>query len=401
MNNEDFADSKDSVSGGKRMRRDPKMPKKPLSAYIYFSQETREQIKKENPKMQVSNIMKEVSNRWSSMTKEQKGKYATEAKNDKKRYEKELSMINKNKLSEPPSKVKNSDTEVSHKQQKCYDIDNEYETPLDFKNQSVSKLDITNQRKSHANDTKPSVQVYRNETGFKQTEPNYFRTLVDKNTEATKPPIDVQNDTISIDEPKFFSFPSVKNTPELVMNNPHSPLIKTDANSFVGGSNLHHIDTSKQMYTNRFNPFSNTIGQSMNVNVNRNTNYSNRQNEFTSNVNYTPSQMIHSPAINPFGNYGMGSVSPSGFTPIRTNLQRHSPMFSPANVSYQQYLNTSPNMNSMSGQTFGYQRTPVNTFSRPSMQMPSKQNMQHSGMQNSCQTKGNNEDDIFALNPFS
>ena len=65
------------------MRRDPGMPKKPLSAYIYFSQEAREQIKQENPKMPVSHIMKEVSSRWANMTKEERQPYISEAKVDK------------------------------------------------------------------------------------------------------------------------------------------------------------------------------------------------------------------------------------------------------------------------------------------------------------------------------
>ena len=56
------------------------MPKKPLSAYIYFSQETREQIKKENPKMPVTAVMKEVSNRWGVMSKEEKDPYVIEAR---------------------------------------------------------------------------------------------------------------------------------------------------------------------------------------------------------------------------------------------------------------------------------------------------------------------------------
>jgi len=62
-------------ANGKKMRRDPSMPKKPLSAYIYFSQVMREQIKKENPKMPVTSIMKEVTNRWSVMTDQEKGPY--------------------------------------------------------------------------------------------------------------------------------------------------------------------------------------------------------------------------------------------------------------------------------------------------------------------------------------
>jgi hypothetical protein len=45
-------------------------PKKPLSAYIYFSQEFREIIRMKFPFLTVAQIMKAVSYRWSSLTKE-------------------------------------------------------------------------------------------------------------------------------------------------------------------------------------------------------------------------------------------------------------------------------------------------------------------------------------------
>jgi hypothetical protein len=63
----------------KKSRKDPNMPKKPLSAYIYFSQEIREVIKRENPTMPVAEIMKEVSARWQRTIKEDKKSYELEA----------------------------------------------------------------------------------------------------------------------------------------------------------------------------------------------------------------------------------------------------------------------------------------------------------------------------------
>ena len=81
----------------KKTRREPHMPKKPLSAYIYFSQEVREVIKKENPSLPVAEIMKEVSTRWAAMSKAQKGPYEALAQKDKKRYEVELEVAKKRK----------------------------------------------------------------------------------------------------------------------------------------------------------------------------------------------------------------------------------------------------------------------------------------------------------------
>lgn len=65
-------------------------PKKPLSAYIYFSQEFREIIKLRFPFLTVAQIMTAVGNRWGSLTKEQKAPFELVANQDKQRYDKEI-----------------------------------------------------------------------------------------------------------------------------------------------------------------------------------------------------------------------------------------------------------------------------------------------------------------------
>ena len=45
-------------------------PKKPLSAYIYFSQEFREIVRNKYTQMTVTQIMKAVSFQWSTLSKE-------------------------------------------------------------------------------------------------------------------------------------------------------------------------------------------------------------------------------------------------------------------------------------------------------------------------------------------
>lgn len=65
-------------------------PKKPLSAYIYFSQEHREVLKKRHPQWSSTEVMKRVSIAWSHMRKEEKVRYSLMAAEDKKRYEAEL-----------------------------------------------------------------------------------------------------------------------------------------------------------------------------------------------------------------------------------------------------------------------------------------------------------------------
>lgn len=53
-----------------RAKREVARPKKPLSAYIYFSQEYREFLKEEHSEWSSHEIMKHVSARWAHMNKE-------------------------------------------------------------------------------------------------------------------------------------------------------------------------------------------------------------------------------------------------------------------------------------------------------------------------------------------
>lgn len=70
-------------------------PKKPLSAYIYFSQEFREIIRQRFQYMTVSNIMKAVSFKWKNLARELKGPFEGAAAEDKQRYDREVNMFKK------------------------------------------------------------------------------------------------------------------------------------------------------------------------------------------------------------------------------------------------------------------------------------------------------------------
>jgi hypothetical protein len=60
--------------------------------------------------------------------------------------------------------------------------------------------------------------------------------------------------------------------------------------------------------------------------------YSNRGNDLP-NVNSYPVQSVNqTPNVNAYPNTHMMNVSPSGFTPLRTNFARQSPLFSPGNM---------------------------------------------------------------------
>lgn len=64
-------------------------PKKPLSGYIYFSQEFREIIRQRFPFLNSRQIMKAVSFKWQRLSKEQKHPFESTANEDKQRYDRE------------------------------------------------------------------------------------------------------------------------------------------------------------------------------------------------------------------------------------------------------------------------------------------------------------------------
>lgn len=73
-----------------RAKREVSRPKKPLSAYIYFSQEYREKLKEQHPEWSSNEIMRHVSAKWSHMDKKLKEPYNEMAAHDKARYDKQL-----------------------------------------------------------------------------------------------------------------------------------------------------------------------------------------------------------------------------------------------------------------------------------------------------------------------
>ena len=85
----------DDVGGSKKRKRknensssEPK-PKRPLSAYMYFSNKNRAQIKEDNPKASFAELAGLVSSAWKELDDHGKEPYQSMANKDKKRYEAE------------------------------------------------------------------------------------------------------------------------------------------------------------------------------------------------------------------------------------------------------------------------------------------------------------------------
>ncbi|EFP78745.1 Non-histone chromosomal protein 6 [Puccinia graminis f. sp. tritici] len=72
-----------------KKEKDPNAPKRPLSAYMYFSQDWRERIKTENPDVSFGEIGRLLGLKWKGLSEEEKKPYEDMASRDKKRHEAE------------------------------------------------------------------------------------------------------------------------------------------------------------------------------------------------------------------------------------------------------------------------------------------------------------------------
>ncbi|PIN16334.1 Nucleosome-binding factor SPN, POB3 subunit [Handroanthus impetiginosus] len=74
-----------------KKKKDPNAPKRAISAFMFFSQTERENVKKSNPGISFTEVGKVLGERWNKMTAEEKAPYEAKARADKKRYTDEIS----------------------------------------------------------------------------------------------------------------------------------------------------------------------------------------------------------------------------------------------------------------------------------------------------------------------
>jgi len=99
----------------KKKEKDPEAPKKPKSAYLFFSLEERERLKKEQPSLNFGDVGKLIGERWKQITPQAKAKYQKMADDAKAKYEAEFktyqaSRASANTTTSTASKKKSSPT---------------------------------------------------------------------------------------------------------------------------------------------------------------------------------------------------------------------------------------------------------------------------------------------------
>ncbi|MCJ1371466.1 Non-histone chromosomal protein 6 [Loxospora ochrophaea] len=77
-----------AVTEGKK-KKDPNAPKRGLSAYMFFANEQRDNVREENPGISFGQVGKVLGERWKALNTKQREPYEAKAKTDKERYESE------------------------------------------------------------------------------------------------------------------------------------------------------------------------------------------------------------------------------------------------------------------------------------------------------------------------
>lgn len=85
---------KEKVEKKLAKKKDKNAPKRPLSAFMFFSKDRRETVRTDNPDASFGEIGKLLGENWRSLSDGDKTPYNAQAADDKKRYEKEIANYN-------------------------------------------------------------------------------------------------------------------------------------------------------------------------------------------------------------------------------------------------------------------------------------------------------------------
>ncbi|KAF9463385.1 high mobility group box domain-containing protein [Collybia nuda] len=83
------AEKSEKATRGGKAKKDPKAPKRAMSAYMFFSQDWRERIKAENPDAGFGEIGRLLGTKWKELDDKEKKPYIEQAAKDKTRAEDE------------------------------------------------------------------------------------------------------------------------------------------------------------------------------------------------------------------------------------------------------------------------------------------------------------------------
>ncbi|NWH31926.1 HM20A protein, partial [Chloropsis hardwickii] len=133
------------AKGRKRKKplRDTNAPKSPLTGYVRFMNERREQLRAKRPEVPFPEITRMLGNEWSKLPPEEKRRYLDEADRDKERYMRELEQYQKTEAYKVFSrKAQDRQKGKSHRQDAARQPAHDHEKEADTKERSVFDIPI-------------------------------------------------------------------------------------------------------------------------------------------------------------------------------------------------------------------------------------------------------------------
>merc|ERR1712157_390594 len=103
----------DSDDPNGKPKRDPNLPKQPLSAYFLFSQEERLKVKAEHPSYSICEIAKELGRRWADMPPDVKQHYQQKAEEGRQKYDQDMAVYSQANP-RPPIQEQNSQMQTAN-----------------------------------------------------------------------------------------------------------------------------------------------------------------------------------------------------------------------------------------------------------------------------------------------
>ncbi|KAM6426338.1 high mobility group protein 20A isoform 1-T5 [Liasis olivaceus] len=127
----------------KKPLRDSNAPKSPLTGYVRFMNERREQLRAKRPEVPFPEITRMLGNEWSKLPPEEKRRYLDEADRDKERYMRELEQYQKTEAYKVFSrKAQDRQKGKSHRPEGTRQASHDHQKEPDTKERSVFDIPI-------------------------------------------------------------------------------------------------------------------------------------------------------------------------------------------------------------------------------------------------------------------
>jgi len=91
----------------RKQKKNPDLPKKPLTPYLYFTMDKRQSVKDGNKDIKFAETTKRLGEMWKEITPEDRKIYDEKGREDKARYEKQMAEFNEKAKAEAELRAKN------------------------------------------------------------------------------------------------------------------------------------------------------------------------------------------------------------------------------------------------------------------------------------------------------